>query len=268
MNRKRIWKWTRIILLVYVIIGIGLYEFQDKIIFHPKKLPADYHFNFDLPFKEVNLKGTEEKNINIVQFTVPDSICKGVVLFFHGNRENLIRYIRYVPWFTRNNYEIWMIDYPGFGKSTGKRTEQVLYDDAKLFYKMAIKKCAADSIIIYGKSIGTGIAAQLASVRVCKRLILEAPYYSMDALAKSYFFVYPVSPMTKYEFPTYKLFEYINAPITIFHGTSDGVIPYKQGKRLAKLKTGTELITIERGKHNNLLDFPPFRQKLDSLLIH
>jgi pimeloyl-ACP methyl ester carboxylesterase len=134
------------------------------------------------------------------------------------------------------------------------------------FYKMAIKKVAADSIIIYGKSLGTGIASYLASERDCKRLILETPYYNMDALAKHYFFMYPVIPMTKYTLPTNRNFEYIKAPVSIFHGTKDRVIPYKHAKWLTNTKKGTELVTIEKGRHNNLNDFPLFQQKLDSLL--
>lgn len=269
MNKKKLgkaWKWFKIITLFYIVIGIALYFLQDKLIFHPKKLPADYQYKFDIPFRQIDLTINEEKNLSIVQFTVPDSIRKGIVLYFHGNRENINRYAPYAKNFTRNNYEVWMMDYPGFGLSTGKRTENSLYEDALLFYKMAISKTAADSIIIYGKSIGTGIAAQLASVRDCKKLILETPYYSMDALARHYFFIYPVVPMTKYSLPTYEHFAYIKAPITIFHGTKDEVIPYKQAKRLSTKKTGTELITIQKGRHNNLTDFPLFQQKLDSLL--
>ena len=78
--------------------------------------------------------------------------------------------------------------------------------------------------------------------------------------------MYPVMSMARYTLPTYQHFEYINAPITIFHGTRDRVIPYKQAKWLAGKKTGTELITLEKGRHNNLADFPLFQQKLDSLL--
>lgn len=271
INKKRLrkfWKWFKIITLIYIMIGVALYFLQDKFIFHPKKLPADYEYKFDVPFRQIDLAVNEEKNLSIVQFTVPDSIRKGIVLYFHGNRENINRYAPFAKNFTRNNYEVWMMDYPGYGKSTGKRKEKILYEDALTFYKMAISKIAADSIIIYGKSLGTGIAAQLASVRDCKKLILETPYYSMDALAKHYFFIYPVVSMTKYDIPTYQYFEYINAPITIFHGTRDRVIPYKQAKKLATKKAGTELVTIEKGKHNNLNDFALFQKKLDSLLQH
>ena len=263
---KKIWKWFQIIALLYIIIGVALYFLQDKFIFHPKKLPADYKYQFDIPFREIDIPLTAEKNISIVRFTVPDSVSKGIVLYFHGNRLNINRYAKYATGFTRNGYEVWMMDYPGYGKSTGKRNEQILYDDALILYKMAISKVSIEQIIIYGKSLGTGIASQLASVRECKRLILETPYYSMDALAKHYFFIYPVMPMTKYAMPTYQYFKYINAPITIFHGTRDAIIPYKHSKWLVEKKAGVELITLEKGKHNNLPEFNLFQQKLDSLL--
>ena len=263
---KKAWKWFKILFLVYLAVGIALYFLQDKFIFHPKKLPADFAYQFGMPFREINLPVSAEKNLSIIQFTVPDSIRKGIVLYFHGNRQNINRYARYAPGFTRSNYEVWMMDYPGYGKSTGKRSERVLYSDALLLYKMAISKVPAEQIILYGKSLGTGIAAQLASVRDCKRLILETPYYSMDALARHYFFMYPVMPLTKYTLPTYQHFEYIKAPITIFHGTKDGVIPFKQARWLTKKNPGTILITIDKGRHNNLEEFPLFRQQLDSLL--
>jgi len=264
---KRFWKWIKIVLIIYLVIGIALYFFQDKILFSPQKLPPDYVFNFPVPFKEISLPVNKEKNLSIIQFTVPDSVCRGVVLYFHGNRRNIERYASFATNFTGNNYEVWMMDYPGYGKSTGERTEQILYDDALQFYKMARARFSKDSIIIYGRSLGTGIASQLASTRDCKRLILESPYYSMDALFGHYACMYPVSWMIKYHFPTYQYLQKVDAPVTLFHGASDELIPYNQSKRLLKIaKPGTELITIEKAKHNTLNEFPLFHQKLDSVL--
>lgn len=263
---KKIRKWLKIVIVFYVVTGAGLYFLLEKILFHPQKLSAEYIYNFQIPFKEINLPVNKEKNLSIVQFIVPDSVCKGVVLYFHGNRKNIERYSSYAINFTKNNYEVWMIDYPGFGKSTGKRTEQIMYDDAAIIYQIAKARFSKDSILIYGKSLGTGVASQLASVKDCKRLILETPYYSIDALINHYAFIYPVSWMTKYHFPSYKYFEKIETPITLFHGTKDEVIPYSHSVKLAKEKPAVELISIEKGKHNNLNDFPLFHQQLDSIL--
>lgn len=266
-QKKKIWKWIKIVLAIYIVIGVALYFLQEKFLFHPEKLPQDHVFNFSIPFKEINLAVNNEKNLSIVQFTVPDSVCKGVVLYFHGNMRNIERYAPFASNFTKNNYEVWMMDYPGYGKTTGERSEQIMYDDAKLFYQMARARFAKDSIIIYGKSLGTGVASYLASVKDCRRLILETPYYSIEAMFNHYAFIYPVSWMSKYHFPSYQYFEKVDAPITIFHGANDEVIPYSQAKRLMKIaKPGAELVTIEKGKHNNLNDFPLYHQKLDSVL--
>ena len=104
-------------------IGVALFFLQDKFIFRPEKLPADYTYKFAIPFRQIDLPVAIERNLSIIQFTVPDSVRKGIVLYFHGNRSNINRYAQYASNFTRNGYEVWMMDYPGYGKSTGKRTE-------------------------------------------------------------------------------------------------------------------------------------------------
>ena len=125
----------------------------------------------------------------------------------------------------------------------------------------------SDSIIIFGKSFGTGIAAYVASEKKCQQLILETPYYSIPALFGSYAPIYPTTRMSIYKIPTYQYIQQVKVPVTIFHGTDDGVIPYSNAARLkAVLKPTDEFITIEKGTHHNLNDFPLFRQKLDSLL--
>jgi pimeloyl-ACP methyl ester carboxylesterase len=182
---KKIRPWIIGILVIYFIGGATLYFLQDKIMFRAEKLPADHKFSFPLPFKEINLAVTADKNLSVIQFTVPDSLCKGVVLYFHGNKKNIERYAPYASIFTRHNYEVWMMDYPGYGKSTGERTEEILYKDALTLYKMARGRFSKDSIILYGKSLGTGIASQLASVRNAKRLILETPYYDFPNMLPS-----------------------------------------------------------------------------------
>jgi len=266
-TKKKIRKWLIVIVTIYVICGVALYFLQEKLLFHPEKLDADHKFSFTTPFKEINLPFNDKKNLSIIQFTVPDSARKGIVLYFHGNMRNVERYAYCVTHFTRNNYEVWMIDYPGFGKSTGERSEQIMYDDADQLYKMARTRVSKDSIIIYGKSIGTGVASHLAARSNCKRVILETPYCSIDALFKHYAFIYPVSWMTTYHFPSEECFKNINDPITIFHGTDDGTIPFSQAKRLMKVaKPRDELVAIKDGGHNNLADFPLFQHKLDSLL--
>ena len=139
--------------------------------------------------------------------------------------------------------------------------------EALVAFRLANKRFKADSIIIYGRSFGTGIASQLATMVDCRRLILETPYYSIPALFSYYAPIYPTSYMSKLKLPVNEYLKDVTVPVTIFHGTDDGVIPYSVTKKLKEvLKPTDEFITIEKGRHNNLGDFILFHQKLDSLL--
>ncbi|HEY5463265.1 MAG TPA: alpha/beta fold hydrolase [Hanamia sp.] len=264
---RKIYRVTIVATLIYCSVGIALYHLQEKLMFHPESLPRDFKFQFNIPFKEVNIAMNETDTLNLIQFFPPDSFPKGVVIYFHGNTGNVIRYAKYATNFTRHGYEVWMPDYPGYGKTTGKLTEENMYLQAREVYKLAHSKFPADSIIVYGKSLGTGAASYIAEKFSCRRLILETPYYSIPDLLSSYVPIYPTERMSHFKFPVGEYLKEVKAPVTIFHGTSDGVIPYRYAIKLKKvLKPGDEFITIENGIHNNLNDFPLFHQKLDSVL--
>jgi uncharacterized protein len=266
MNKKKLFRWIKVILLLYGVIGIAIYYLQDYILFRPEKVASDQLYHFPIPYKELNIPLNDQTNISIIQFTTAVA-PKGVVLYFHGNRKNISRYAKYAPNFTGNGYEVWMIDYPGYGKSTGPLTEQRFYDFADQFYVLARSRFSKDSIVIYGKSLGSGIAAWLASRKGCKQLILETPYYSITSLCNRYFPIYPVNRLIHYKIPSYQYLKQVTAPISIFHGNSDWVITYNNAQRLIpSLKPADEFITIPGGSHNDLNDFPLFHQKLDSLL--
>ena len=263
--KRRIRNIVIAVAIIYIVGGVVLYFVQDSILFHPKPLSKEYKFSFQQPFEEINIP-FEKNNLNIVKFQ-PDSRRKGIVLFYHGNMKNVEHYKKYPPIFLRNHYEVWMIDYPGFGKTTGKRTEKIMEEQGLALYDMATKAIKSDSIIIYGKSMGTGVASYIASHRNCQQLILETPYYSIRSLAKHYFPIYPVKSLIKYFFPVHDYLKKVQAPITIFHGTKDEVVPYKHSKWLKEENKNLELITIEKGRHNNLSNFDLFQKKMDSLLI-
>ena len=264
---KKIFRWVKVIAVVYCVCNFAIYYFQDYFLFHPEPLARNHRYNFTVPYKELNIPYDAASNLNVVQFATADSGKRGVVLYFHGNKKNISWYAGRIPAITKCGYEVWMIDYPGFGKSTGRLTEQRLYEYATQLYKLARTKWDKEKIIIYGRSMGTGIAAYLASRSDCKRLILETPYYSMHALIAHYLPIFAISNLIHYRLPTFEYLPKVLAPVTIFHGTSDGVIPYSNAKRLqATLKPGDQFITIEGGGHNNLNEFPRVQQVLDSLL--
>ncbi len=266
-SNKILFRWVKIIVLLYSIIGIALFYLQDYLLFHPTVVERNIAWEFDVPFEEMDLPFNNTDTINMVKFFPKDPLRKGVVIYFHGNKENIGRYAKFAGNFTKHGYEVWMEDYPGFGKSVGIRNEKMLYKQAMQLYKMALTKYHKDSIIIYGKSFGTGIAAYLAATNIARQLILETPYYSIPDLFSCYAPIYPAGRMSQYKIPTNEYLQQIKYPITIFHGTEDGVIPYRCAKKLkGVLKSTDEFITIEGGTHHNLNDFDLFHQKLDSIL--
>jgi pimeloyl-ACP methyl ester carboxylesterase len=266
MDRKKAFRWLRIALLLYAALGIAVYYFQDYFFFRPQPLDSGYRYDFGQPYREVNLAFDHLSNINIIQFTT-DSTPKGCVLYFHGNRKNVGWYAKHAPLFTRAGYEVWMIDYPGFGKSTGRLHEEVLHAYALQLYRLARKSFAADSIILYGRSMGTGIAARLASREQARQLILETPYYSFTSVAAHFLPIYPVERMIHVKLPTYQFIPQVDEPILILHGTDDGLIPLSNARRLqVLLKPGDRFVTIEGGSHNDLAAFEEFRKAIANAL--
>lgn len=265
--KKKLFRWIKAVIIIYCSIGIALYYLQEKFLFHPEQLAKDYAYQFDAPFEEVNIAFNEKDTMNMVKFFPKDTVRKGVVLYFHGNRENIGRYAKFTDVFLRHGYEVWMEDYPGYGKSTGNRTEKKLYQQAMELYKMAAGKYHSDSIVLYGKSFGTGIASYVAAQTNCRQLILETPYYSIPELFSCYAPIYPTQRMSIYKIPVNEYLQQVKYPVTIFHGTSDGVIPYRCAKKLKTvLKAADEFVTIEDGTHHNLYSFDVYQKKMDSLL--
>jgi pimeloyl-ACP methyl ester carboxylesterase len=267
MTNSKLWRWVKIIAVIYFALGLAIYLLQDYIILIPTAVPANYNYRFDFPFREVNIAYRSNTNINIIQFQPPGVKPKGVILYFHGNRMNISRYRRFVPYFTRSGYEVWMIDYPGYGKSTGKFSEKMVYEWSLIMYNLALKNYSPSNIVIYGKSLGTGVASHLASIRHCRDLVLESPYYSIPDVFRNYIPIYPLDLMIRHRFPTFQYLPRVEDPIVIFHGTADRVIPFSHAERLKKLLKPTDkLITLEGGTHRNLYSFDEVPRTMDSLL--
>lgn len=218
--RKVIFRWAKLVILVYSVIGIAVYYLQDKFILHPTKVEAGKKYTFTQSFTELDLNYDAETNINVVEFKATgqpvDSLAKGVVLFFHNGRGNISDYAGMSKAYTDQGYEFWIMDYPGFGKSTGVMDEQRLYDLALVFYKLARSRWKPSQIVIYGQGFGTGIAGQLASIRDCRRLILERPYYSMTRQFRRFLFLYPLDGrFLHYHLPLHEYLEKVTAPVTV-----------------------------------------------------
>jgi len=243
-----------------------LYFLQEKMIFLPSKLPQEFEFSFRHDFEEINLAAADGSLLNSLHFKHVDP--KGLILYFHGNAGDLSRWGDVASFFVDRKYDVLVMDYRTYGKSTGKLSEDALHSDAQLFYDYALKQYDEHQIILYGRSLGTGIAAKLASKNKPKKLILETPYYSLMEVAKDRFPFLPINWFMKYKLLTYEFVQSVSCPIIIFHGTNDNVVPYKSGRRLFDSipQQSKDFHTIDKGGHNNLVEFDDYLNGINTAL--
>lgn len=259
---------TGVMILILVLISMAvIYALQDKLIFFPDKIDRQYAFPFSDSFKEVFLKAPDNAELHALHFYTKAPEAKGVILYFHGNAGSLRSWGYLATDLLLFNYDVFMVDYRGFGKSTGTRTEAALHQDAQLAYDYLTKHYPEDEIVIFGRSIGTGIAVPLAAQNKPKLLILETPFFNFKDVAKTHYPFLPVAILLKYTFPSDKWIRKVSCPVYIFHGTSDNIVPYTSGQKLAGLRPEPNvLITINGGGHNDLSSFKPYWQHLKLVL--
>ncbi|WP_111685374.1 alpha/beta hydrolase [Winogradskyella tangerina] len=262
--------WVSTVLLIlgiYIAVSIVLYYLQDYMLFKPEKLPKDFQFDYDNQItKEYNLETRDGAVINGLRF-YPKGESKGVVLYLKGNSKSIKGWGKFAVDFTRHGYNVLMVDYRGFGKSTGKRSQKAIKRDLQKVYDKLKERTSEDRIILYGRSLGSGFATKLASLNNPKMLILDAPYYSLTKVTARYAPFMPLSLLLKYPLPTYKWLKYVQCPIHIIHGTHDKLIPYKSSVKLAQINSKlTKLHTVIGGGHKNLNNFESYHNMLDDIL--
>ncbi len=251
---------------LFVLIFSLLYFFQERLIFFPQRLSKEYQFRFSQPFEEINVTATDGKLIHGLLFKAERP--KGLVFYLHGNAGSLSSWGEVARTYTDLNYDIFLIDYRGYGKSEGAiQGQNQLFEDNQLVYNELKKRYPEEQIIILGYSIGTGLAAKLASTNQPRLLILKAPYYSLTDLVKQYFRFIPTF-ILKYKLPTYKYLRDCNMPVIIFHGDRDEVIYYGSALKLKEeFKPEDKLITLYGQQHNGITENAQYRAELKKLLV-
>jgi uncharacterized protein len=237
---------------VYYIIGslllllVIIYLIQDRFIFKPEKLPADFQFRYDVPFNELFFDISPGVRINGLHFYRPEP--KGLILYFHGNTRSIKGWAKYARDFYRYDYDVVLVDYRGFGKSTGKRSEKDMLNDMQFVY---------------------GFAAKIASDNKPRYLILDSPYYNFRIVVKRFLPILPVNWVLRYHLRTDKWIRHVNCHTYIIHGTKDRLIPIKHSERLQKINPHKiTLIRIVGGRHNNLPSFPEYHNFVRDILLY
>ncbi|MEQ6168254.1 alpha/beta hydrolase [Ekhidna sp. MALMAid0563] len=254
------------LLCIYVLIGLAIYLLQESLIFLPESLPDNYEYSFNKDFEEHSLIMKDGAVINALYFKLQDS--RGLIVYFHGNAGNLARWGEVAEPFVDLGYEVLISDYRGYGKSTGSRSEKKLLSDAEEIYNFAKKLEREERIVIFGRSLGSAFASCLSSKNNPNKLILETPFYSLTDVARKLFPIYPAAWLLNYRFENHKYLRQTTAPIFIFHGNEDEIVPYESGQKLYEaVEEQATLFAIDGGHHNDLAAFDSYWEHMKSVLI-
>jgi uncharacterized protein len=266
-------RWARIaagIVAALAVLGYGgtlalLYFTQERIIVPATTLPADYRFQFDQPFTEVWVP-VQGATLHALHFRQPHP--RGVVFFLHGNTGNLVTWTTGVDFYRRVNYDLFIIDYRGYGKSTGHvESEAQLHADVRTAYDTMTALYRDTPIVIYGRSLGTALAASLARDVNPRLLVLVSAFTSLaEAATKEY----PWAPewILKYPMRTDAIIGDVRSPILLIHGSDDKLVPLANSERLKALaRSPAELLVVPGAGHNDIHKFPVYLDGLAARLI-
>ncbi|MBL7951607.1 MAG: alpha/beta fold hydrolase [Flavobacteriales bacterium] len=263
------WLFAGIGVLVLAYVGVCLFYalFQERFIFIRFRTARSYTYKFSGVFEERFIRPAADVELHAVHFKA--EAPKGVVLYFHGNTGSVRRWGKYAQRFVRSGYDVLLPDPRGYGKSRGALSEQALHADAALWYEELLKVWPEKDIVIFGRSLGSGLATPLAAQRSPRMLILETPFANLYEVATNYLPILPYRLLLRYPFRNDKAIKRINCPVYILHGKFDAVVPYASALRLYSLTPShvhREMITFPKGHHSDLPRFPRYQRFVQRVL--
>jgi uncharacterized protein len=261
---------TRIVLalvllptLAWAAVTAALWWKQESLLFHPEPMPADAPLATEADVHErfVDVPGAR---LSVLELRLPEP--RGVVFFLHGNAGNLQSWFTNTEFYRHAGFDLVMPDYRSYGKSTGRiESEAQLHADMMAVWREVAPRYAGKRIVFYGRSLGTGLAAELAATVQPDLTVLVSPYASIVGLARGH---YPWLPpqVVRYPLRTDRVIERIRGPLLLVHGDRDEVIPFSESAKLQAIVPHARLVRIEGGGHNDLQDLPAYRQAVADAL--
>ncbi|RTQ46741.1 alpha/beta fold hydrolase [Hymenobacter gummosus] len=251
---------------LYVLVCLMLYFQQEHLLFFPTRLPADYRFRFPGRWQERWITAPDGVKLNGLLFRA-EGPRRGLVFYLHGNGGALDGWGDVAPLYTALGYDVFLLDYRGYGKSPGRiGSEAQLKADVEAAYRQLTADYPEQQTVVLGYSLGTGLAAWLAARHQPRLLVLQAPYYSMQDMARSH---YPWVPgfLVRYPLRTYEVLPRVQAPVLLFHGTADEVIyPASSAKLRALLPASARLVELPGAGHNGMTDNPQYQRTIRAVL--
>ncbi len=247
-----LFKAAGILVAIYALIVLAAWLGQRKLMYAPDATRY--------PPASVGLATVVEQELvapdgaRLVLWRLAARVGEPTLLYFHGNAGGLASRAERFKRYQATGLGLTMLSYRGYSGSTGQPSEANNLGDAVLAYDQLVKDGVAwADIYLYGESLGSGVAVQLAGLRPVSGLILDAPYSSMlDMAARTYPFL-PVRPLLADRYESIRHIARIKAPVLVLHGAQDELIPVAMGRALhAAAITPKELVIFPHGRHTDL----------------
>ena len=243
----------------------ALYFFQERLLFPATVMAADYQFDFAQPFEEMRI-AVPGGSLDALLFRQPAP--RGLVFFLHGNRGDLRTWTTGLEFYRRINYDLFIVDYRGYGKSTGRiDSEEQLHADMRAAWDAIAPRYAGKPIVVYGRSLGTALAAELAREVHPALLVMVSPFANLAAAAQRR---YPIAPgfLLKYPLRTDAIIADVSSPVFLVAGSRDRLTPPSDSVALKALtRAPVELVVVEGAGHVNIHQFPAYLDALADRLV-
>jgi uncharacterized protein len=264
-----LWSLPLVAAALYVALLALLWFGQEKLIFLPQKLPADHRFDFGADVYEVwvDRPGPDAARLHALHLRLPAP--EGVVFYLHGNAGNLQGWFVNPDFWRSLNHDLFMLDYRGYGKSGGEvRSQEQLLADVRAAWDQVAPAYAGKRRVIFGRSLGSALAASLAAEVSPELTVLVSPYESMAALAAEHYRWVPAA-LLRYPLRTDEAVARLKSRVLLLHGERDELIGLHHSERLlAKAAAAQEarLVRVPGAGHNDLQMFEAYLGSLRSAL--
>jgi len=252
-----------VLLALYGAILALLWWGQERLLFFPVRLPADHRFDAGADVQErwVDVPGARLSALHLQR---PGA--KGVVFYLHGNAGNLDSWFVNADFWRGTGFDLFMLDYRGYGKSTGRIQGQAqLEADVRAAWATVAPQYAGRRVVLFGRSLGSGLAAGLAADVQPDLTVLVSPYTSLRALARQHYPWVPAA-LLRYPLATDEALAHVRTPVLLAHGGRDDLIPADHSRQLAVIAPRATLLLVPEAGHNDIQLFPAYLDGLRSAL--
>jgi fermentation-respiration switch protein FrsA (DUF1100 family) len=241
------------VVIAYVVFAVGIFFVQPRLVYYPeyKRDITGTPDDLGIAYETVELATDDGETLHSWFVPAPDATA--TVLFFHGNAGNISHRMGYLSMFYRLGYNTFIIDYRGYGQSSGVPSESGTYRDAQAAWQyVTVKKGIAPSgIVLFGESLGGAVAAWLATRKEPGLLVLASAFTSVaDMGAKLYPFL-PVRLLSRFDYDTLRYLQSVTCPVFVAHSPQDEIVPFTQGQALYEAAPGPKQFLELQGGHNN-----------------